>query len=117
MGIASSRQNKQYILAGNYRMLDELFNQRDQLAMDYINLQADIGLALKDFVRDGDRANDPIINRVRRVAAEAKELRSLLCWIVVFCQEHPEWFGEGTPDQAEFEWLVNAQEFLERTAS
>jgi hypothetical protein len=38
-----------------------------------------------------------------------------LAWIVSFCEEHGEWFGDGKPDEgAEFEWLDSAQKLLEK---
>jgi hypothetical protein len=38
-----------------------------------------------------------------------------LAWIVTFCSEHPEWFGEGTPDEgAEYEWLAHSRAALEK---
>ena len=43
------------------------------------------------------------------------EAAKSLAWIVEFCNEHPEWFGEDTPDDgAEYEWLANARKFLTR---
>ena len=39
--------------------------------------------------------------------------RDSLAWIVEFCEEHPEWFGEGNPcDGAEYEWLDSARALL-----
>lgn len=48
--------------------------------------------------------------------AAAPDLRDSLGWIVEFCNEHPEWFGEGSPDDgAEYEWLHNARALIART--
>lgn len=42
--------------------------------------------------------------------AERDALFASLNWVVEFCNEHPEWFGEGTADNgAEFEWLDSAR--------
>jgi hypothetical protein len=37
-----------------------------------------------------------------------------LKWIVAFCNEHPDWFGEPAEHSgAENEWLFNANKLLE----
>lgn len=53
-----------------------------------------------------------------RLIAAAPDLYDALAWIVTFCAEHPEWFGDGTPDEgAEFEWLDHAHRLLTKVAN
>ena len=44
------------------------------------------------------------------------QLADSLSWIVTFCQEHSEWFGEAGIDThgAEFEWLKNADNLIKQ---
>lgn len=45
--------------------------------------------------------------------AAAPELKESLLWIVTFCREHVEWFGDPESDQgAEFDWLDDAETLL-----
>lgn len=47
------------------------------------------------------------------MATREQQLQESLAWIVEFCLEHSEWFGEGTADDgAEFEWLENARKLV-----
>lgn len=48
-----------------------------------------------------------------RLIAAAPDLLDSLDWIVTFASEHPEWFGDGKPEEgAEFEWLASARALL-----
>lgn len=52
------------------------------------------------------------------IIPEKQEYIEALGWIVDFCDEHPEWFGEGKPeDGAEFEWLEHARELVRAAES
>jgi len=44
---------------------------------------------------------------------DVNKYKDSLAWIVTFINEHPDWFGDGKPeDGAEFEWLANARKLL-----
>lgn len=50
--------------------------------------------------------------------AERDALFASLAWIVQFCGEHPEWFGDDGPDEgAEFEWLESARLLVSEAAA
>ena len=56
---------------------------------------------------------DVSTNLVPELETRCKRSNELLAWIVTFCDEHPEWMGNESPDDgAEFEWLDEARTFL-----
>jgi hypothetical protein len=55
--------------------------------------------------------NETIAHQASRIFA----LLQSLGWIVNFCSEHPEWFGQGGADEgAEHEWLFNANKLIKQ---
>lgn len=55
------------------------------------------------------------IELILPLVREAAALQASLAWIVTFCAEHADWFGDASDDGAEHEWWVDACLLVART--